>query len=104
MWGQDRERQGSGQGAWLHSPVAHLLYCCGAQVLHHQQLSLCKHPHIVEFHEVFLTPRYLGALPSLTHRISLFQLSDLKLAAGAGPCLLLAPVHACCWRRSMLAA
>ncbi len=30
------------------------------QVLHHQQLSLCKHPHIVEFKEVFLTPRYLG--------------------------------------------
>ena len=30
------------------------------QVLHHQQLSICKHPHIVEFYEVFLTPRYLG--------------------------------------------
>lgn len=30
------------------------------EVLHHQTLSLCKHPHIVEFYEVFLTPRYLG--------------------------------------------
>lgn len=36
------------------------------QVLHHQQLSLCKHPHIVEFHEVFLTPRYLGGLARST--------------------------------------
>ncbi|KAG1653843.1 hypothetical protein FOA52_008644 [Chlamydomonas sp. UWO 241] len=32
------------------------------EVLYHQQLSLCKHPHIVGFHEVFLTPRYLGVV------------------------------------------
>ena len=34
--------------------------CALFQVLNHQQLSLCNHPHITKFHEVFLTPRYLG--------------------------------------------
>ncbi|GLC56192.1 hypothetical protein PLESTB_001078300 [Pleodorina starrii] len=32
------------------------------ETLNHQQLSLCKHPHIVEFHEVFLTPSYLAVV------------------------------------------
>jgi len=30
------------------------------EILNHQQLSLYRHPHIVQFHEVILTPRYLG--------------------------------------------
>eukprot|EP00798_Chlamydomonas_sp_ICE-L_P008856 gene8856-3740_t len=30
------------------------------EVLHHQQLSLCSHPHIVSFHEIFLTPKFLA--------------------------------------------
>eukprot|EP00197_Chlamydomonas_leiostraca_P011601 CAMPEP_0202876372 /NCGR_PEP_ID=MMETSP1391-20130828/28870_1 /ASSEMBLY_ACC=CAM_ASM_000867 /TAXON_ID=1034604 /ORGANISM="Chlamydomonas leiostraca, Strain SAG 11-49" /LENGTH=885 /DNA_ID=CAMNT_0049558197 /DNA_START=87 /DNA_END=2741 /DNA_ORIENTATION=+ len=30
------------------------------EILNHQELSLSKHPHIVEFKEVFLTQRYLG--------------------------------------------
>ncbi len=32
------------------------------ETLNHQQLSLCQHPHIVEFHEVFLTPSYLAVV------------------------------------------
>ncbi len=30
------------------------------EVLTHQQLSLTKHPHIVQFQELIVTPRYLG--------------------------------------------
>ena len=31
------------------------------QVLIHHQLSLSDYPHITQFKEVFVTPRYLGA-------------------------------------------
>lgn len=34
--------------------------CVVREVLNHRQLSLCKHPHLLEFKEVILTPRYLG--------------------------------------------
>ncbi|GAX79602.1 hypothetical protein CEUSTIGMA_g7043.t1 [Chlamydomonas eustigma] len=30
------------------------------EVLNHQEISMYKHPHFVEFYELFLTPRYLG--------------------------------------------
>lgn len=32
------------------------------EVLNHHQLSLCQYPHIVQLHEVFVTPRYLGVV------------------------------------------
>lgn len=34
--------------------------CTHREILNHQELSLSKHPHVVEFKEVFLTSRFLG--------------------------------------------
>ncbi len=34
--------------------------CQCREILNHQELSQSKHPHIVEFKEVFVTPRYLA--------------------------------------------
>lgn len=32
------------------------------ELLIHQELTLSRHPHIVEFREVILTPLYLGVV------------------------------------------
>lgn len=53
------------------------------ETLNHQQLSLCKHPHIVEFYEVFLTPSYLGVVMEYVNGTNLQQY--LEMAGGKLP-------------------
>mmetsp|Transcript_33756 Transcript_33756/g.85431 ORF Transcript_33756/g.85431 Transcript_33756/m.85431 type:complete len:539 (-) Transcript_33756:1450-3066(-) len=43
------------------------------EILNHASLSLRKHPHIVEFLEVFLTPRYLGVVMEYVNGTNLQQ-------------------------------
>ncbi|KAG1660727.1 hypothetical protein FOA52_003036 [Chlamydomonas sp. UWO 241] len=51
------------------------------EVLNHHQLSLYKHPHLVELLEVILTPRYLGIVMNFVSGVSL---TSYLMAKGGG--------------------
>lgn len=50
------------------------------ETLNHQQLSLCQHPHIVEFHEVFLTPSYLAVVMEYVNGTNLQHYLEVRAA------------------------
>lgn len=41
-------------------PLMYLMLNIKQEIVRHQRASLTQHPHILEFHEVFATPTYIG--------------------------------------------